>query len=133
MKVVSSCQGSPSLLIACLCASWCTSCQGWQREFETIAQHLPNPIALWIDIDDDEHLLPELLDVVQMPMILIAEADSTVVFFGPVEPRIGTLISLAVSHAFPDALLPEGDGVIASELLARLRTELSRMAISTTP
>jgi thioredoxin 1 len=128
MKIVNPCRGEPCLLIACLCARWCSSCQGWQSQFEAIAEHLPNPVTVWIDIDDDEHLLPDALDIVQMPMMLVAEADGSIVFFGAAEPRIGTLISLALSSAFPDALQPEGDSAIARELLLRVKAEIAEIS-----
>jgi hypothetical protein len=127
MKIVNLCQGEPCLLIACLCARWCSTCQGWQSQYAAIAEHLPNPVMVWVDIDDDEHLLPEQLDIVQMPMLLVAEADGSIVFFGAAEPRIGTLISLALSSAFPDALQPAGDSAIARELLAHIQAEIAQI------
>lgn len=110
----------PSLLVVCLCASWCSSCQGLKEEFALIEAHLPSPLLIWLDIDEDEALIPADLDITQFPTLLVAEANGDVVFFGPAKPRLSTLVSLALSSAFPDALQPGGDEESAQLIVQRI-------------
>ena len=53
---------SPSPLhVACLCAAWCRTCDGYAPVFEQVLQGLrnqhPNLVTHWIDIEDEAELL----------------------------------------------------------------------------
>jgi thiol-disulfide isomerase/thioredoxin len=120
MKWIHLPPSQPSILVACICASWCSSCQGLREEFARIEEHLPSPLLIWLDIDDDEALLPEGLEISHFPTLLVAETNGCVIFYGPAKPRLSTLVSLAMSSAFPDALQPGGDCEMAQLLAEQL-------------
>ena len=43
------------LLVACLCAQWCSICRDWHAGFDALAAQLPPDLAVrwaWIDVED---------------------------------------------------------------------------------
>jgi len=50
---------------------------------------------LWIDIEDHADVLPDSLDLVSLPTLLVASTPSDVAFFGPVRPDVGIVGRLA--------------------------------------
>jgi hypothetical protein len=45
------------LLVACLCAQWCSVCRQWRAGFDTLAAQLPAAQLLWVDVEDASDLL----------------------------------------------------------------------------
>ena len=85
---------SPSPLhVACLCAAWCRTCDGYAPVFEQVLQGLrnqhPNLVTHWIDIEDEAELLGDL-DIETFPTIVVADAGG-VRFAGPLTPQPETL------------------------------------------
>ena len=81
---------SPPLLVACLCAAWCRTCDDYRTTFDTLAA-APEAAGerwVWVDIEDDEALLGDI-DVVDFPTLLVARG-AQVAFFGPVLPHAAT-------------------------------------------
>lgn len=105
-----------SLVIACLCAQWCTSCRAYRSVFETVAAAHPDARFVWVDIEDDAALVGDI-DVENFPTILIGDAQAPR-FFGTILPQAGVLTRLIAAHRHSNAA--ERDADVAA-LLERLR------------
>ena len=115
------------LLVACLCAQWCRTCDAYRDTLAAVrdAMRIGHPDAamrfVWIDIEDESELVGDL-DIEDFPTILLARGDQ-VLFFGPVLPHAQTLDGL-VRSALDAALPPLSAAAVAPEvraLTARLR------------
>jgi len=121
---------SPSaepLLVACLCAQWCRTCDAYRDTLVAVrdAMRIGHPAEamrfVWIDIEDESELVGDL-DIEDFPTILLARGDD-VLFFGPVTPHAQTLDRL-VRSALDTALPPLPAAALAPDvraLPARLR------------
>ena len=104
------------LLVACLCAQWCRTCDAYRDTLVAVkaAIALGHPEAatrfVWVDIEDESDLVGDL-DIEDFPTIVLARGDE-VLFFGPVMPHAQTLDRLVRSAL--DAALP----ALAREALA---------------
>ena len=106
---------TPPLLVACLCAQWCRTCDAYRDTLAATrdAMRLGHPGAatrfVWVDIEDESELVGDL-DIEDFPTLLLARGDQ-VLFFGPVLPHAQTLDRLvrnALDHdlaALPAAAL----------------------------
>jgi len=115
------------LLVACLCAQWCRTCDAYRDTLAATrdALRLGHPGAaarfVWVDIEDEADLVGDL-DIEDFPTILLARGDQ-VVFFGPVLPHAQTLDRL-VRSALDTGLPPLAAAAQAPDvraLPARLR------------
>ena len=105
------------LVVACLCAAWCSSCREYRATFDDVARRFPGARFLWIDIEDDAALV-DGVDVEDFPTLLIAAGGESR-FFGPLTPHAETLVALVRAHAADGArTLPD----------ASLRAVLGRLA-----
>ncbi len=82
-----------TLHVACLCAAWCRTCDGYAPLFEQVlaplrAQH-PHLHTHWIDIEDEAELVGDY-DVETFPTLVVADARG-VRFAGPLTPQPETL------------------------------------------
>jgi hypothetical protein len=97
------------LLVACLCADWCRTCDVYRATLETVRDDLRagHPAwrlrFVWIDIEDEAELIGDL-DIENFPTIVLARA-SDVLFAGPVMPHAGTIERL-VQGAIDGSLGP---------------------------
>jgi thiol-disulfide isomerase/thioredoxin len=118
-------EGSSELLVACLCAAWCRTCDTYHDDFATLRQQHPGARFLWVDIEDDSELVDDL-EVETFPTLLIGQGER-VCFIGPVLPGPAAAQRLiqaaqdnpAMSAASPGA--PAGTTAAAQALLSRLR------------
>lgn len=80
----------PPLLVACLCAAWCDTCNDYRAVFDSLSaeQEAAADRWVWVDIEDDEAALGAI-DVDDFPTLLIARGE-TPFFFGPVMPHAQT-------------------------------------------
>lgn len=80
----------PPLLVACLCAAWCDTCNEYRAVFDRLAaeQEAATDRWVWVDIEDDEAVLGTI-DVDDFPTLLIARGEA-LFFFGPVTPHAQT-------------------------------------------
>ena len=115
------------LLVACLCAQWCRTCDAYRDTLVATqaAMRLGHPHAalrfVWVDIEDESELVGDL-DIEDFPTILLARGDQ-VLFFGPVMPHAQTLDRL-VRSALDTGLPPLAPPALAPDvraLPARLR------------
>ena len=108
------------LLVACLCAQWCRTCDAYRDTLAATrdAMRLGHPGAaarfVWVDIEDESELVGDL-DIEDFPTILLARGDR-VLFFGPVLPHAQTVDRL-VRHMLDGA--PALDArALATEVVA---------------
>ncbi len=79
-------------LVACLCASWCRTCDDYRPTFAAAAAAHPDLRFAWIDIEDHSDALgPVALDIEDFPTLLVARGE-TLRFFGPILPHRETLL-----------------------------------------
>ena len=104
---------APSVLVACLCAAWCTTCSAYRDTFAALAARHPGLRFAWIDIEDDSDALgDDALEIESFPTVMLMR-EGRVLFFGTVLPHAGTLARM-VEAIEADALAPGGaDGVSA--------------------
>ena len=87
---------STGLHVACLCAAWCRTCDGYRPVFEQVEAELRAAGASaawhWIDIEDEAERVGDF-DVETFPTIVVCDARR-VRFAGPVTPQPATLSRL---------------------------------------
>jgi hypothetical protein len=109
------------LLVACLCAQWCRTCDAYRDTLVAtqLAMHIGHPGAalrfVWVDIEDESELVGDL-DIEDFPTILLARGDQ-VLFFGPVLPHAQTLDRL-VRGALAGELPPLPPAALAPDVRA---------------
>jgi hypothetical protein len=117
----------PPLLVACLCAQWCRTCDVYRDTLAAArdAIRLGHPGRatrfVWVDIEDESELVGDL-DIEDFPTLLLARGDQ-VLFFGPVLPHAQKLDRL-VRSALDTELPPLTAAALAPDvhaLAARLR------------
>jgi hypothetical protein len=100
------------LLVACLCADWCRTCDAYRDTLLTVRDDLraDHPAwalrFVWIDIEDESELIGDL-DIQDFPTIVLARGPD-VLFAGPVMPHAGTIERL-VQGAIDGSLGPPLD------------------------
>jgi thiol-disulfide isomerase/thioredoxin len=105
------------LLVACLCAAWCRTCEDYRATFDALAREFGERTRfVWVDIEDEEDALGSV-DVDDFPTLLIARGNETR-FFGPVMPHAS-----AARQLVQRALLGELS-VVTHPALAGLPTRL---------
>ena len=109
------------LLVACLCAQWCRTCDAYRDTLVAtqLAMRIGHPGAalrfIWVDIEDESELVGDL-DIEDFPTILLARGDQ-VLFFGPVLPHAQTLDRL-VRGALAGELPPLSPAALAPDVRA---------------
>jgi thioredoxin-like negative regulator of GroEL len=83
----------PTVWLACLCAAWCRTCDGYRPVLEQVAAEMaasvPGLRLRWIDIEDESELVGDC-DVETFPTLAVVAADG-LRFFGPLTPQPETL------------------------------------------
>lgn len=99
------------LLVACLCAAWCRTCDEYRPVFDALREAFGAQARfVWVDIEDDEDALGDV-DVENFPTLLAARGDR-VLFFGTVLPHAQTARGL-VERALRDELPRVAPGTAA--------------------
>jgi thioredoxin 1 len=110
------------LTVACLCAQWCRTCDGYREVFNQVLLALDDAglHGMWVDVEDQADVIGAI-DVETFPTLLIARGDE-VLFFGPVTPHAQTLQRL-IHAALHGGLSidPRSVDPAVLELPARLR------------
>jgi hypothetical protein len=104
-----------ALIVACLCAGWCTSCGAFRAVFDAAAAAHPGATFRWIDIEEEAALVDDL-DVENFPTLLIAASQPH--FFGTVLPQPEVLARMIAAHRDPVAAAFDEEVV---QLVMRLR------------
>lgn len=110
------------LTVACLCAQWCRTCDGYREVFDQVLLALDDAGVqrMWVDVEDQADVIGSI-DVENFPTLLMARGDE-VLFFGPVTPHAQTLQRL-IDAALQGGLSLDPCSVVPAvlELPARLR------------
>jgi hypothetical protein len=69
-------------IIACLCAEWCRTCDGYRAVFDALQAQFPEDRFVWLDVEDEG--VDVLVDT--FPTLMVARGR-TVQFFGAVLPH----------------------------------------------
>jgi len=94
------------VLVACLCAAWCTTCDAYRPVLAALAARRPGLRFAWIDIEDDADALgDEALDIETFPTLMLLR-DGAPLFYGPLLPNAATLARLLDALAAGQALAP---------------------------
>jgi thiol-disulfide isomerase/thioredoxin len=110
----------PTLLVVCLCAAWCSSCEAYRATFTALAGARPDLRFAWIDIEDDaDELGDSAPDVENFPTVQIQQ-DGRVLFHGTLLPQAGALTALLDAHA-RGALSPGDAALVPQEVAAAIR------------
>lgn len=103
-RAVAAQLAAPGWVVACLCAGWCGTCDGYRAVFEELALRHPDKYFLWIDIEDQAAVVGDL-DIENFPTLLIQRAE-LVAFFGTMLPDPGLAHRLIVAQTeYGDAQL----------------------------
>jgi thioredoxin 1 len=109
-----------AVLVACLCADWCSSCREYRSLYEALrTRHGANADFAWIDVEDESDALGDP-EIENFPTLLIAAGES-VLFFGAVTPASAERL---VASAIDGSLAPAADDD-AALLAARVRRLLA--------
>lgn len=82
------------LLVACLCAAWCTTCDAYRPMLTAVAAQHPGMRFAWIDIEDDADALgDDALDIETFPTVMVLRGGQPL-FHGTLLPHAGTLLRL---------------------------------------
>jgi len=96
---------STTLWLACLCAGWCRTCDGYQPVLQQVAAEFaatrPGLRVRWIDIEDESDLVGDV-DVETFPTLAVVDRDR-LRFFGPLTPQPDTLRRLLRTTLAADA------------------------------
>lgn len=84
------------LLVACLCAEWCTACRAYRAIFDDAATSHPDVRFVWVDVEDSADLL-DRIDAENFPTILIGDEHGAR-FFGTITPQREVLRRLIAAH-----------------------------------
>lgn len=88
-----------SLLVVCLCAQWCGTCNDYEAVFDGVRHEFPQARFVWVDVEDHADLV-DPIGVEDFPTLLIAQGNSAQ-FFGTVTPQLETLRRMV--HALLEA------------------------------
>ncbi|MBQ0960997.1 thioredoxin family protein [Ideonella sp. 4Y11] len=114
---------APPLLVACLCAGWCTTCDAYRATFDALAARHPLADFVWVDIEDHADALEDdaghAPDIQNFPTLLLLQ-DGQPRFFGTVLPHaavVERLLAEAARAALPP-LAGAGPQALARAVLA---------------
>ncbi len=106
------------LLVACLCAEWCSVCREYRSRFEQVGAKFPHARFVWVDVEDGAALV-DPLEVEDFPTLLIAVGIEAR-FFGSLAPQAETLERL-VRDRMADGTAPVAEHPDVAALLLKLR------------
>ena len=107
--------GGERWLVACLCASWCRTCDDYRPTFAAGAAARPDLRFVWIDIEDHSDALgPVAFDIDDFPTLLVA-CGETLRFFGPLLPHREALLR-TLDAACATVLTPEVPNLTAATI-----------------
>jgi thioredoxin 1 len=111
------------LLVACLCAAWCKTCDAYREAFGQVARRHADARFVWIDIEEHSDALGEAPDIDNFPTLAILQGEE-VRFFGTLTPHAATLdrlVAAAAAGPLPAAVAPPELPATAQALQALAR------------
>ncbi len=107
---------SSDVVVACLCAGWCTTCDAYRPALAELAAQHPAVRFAWIDIEDDSDALgDDALDIENFPTIMLLRAGR-VLFHGTVLPHASTVARML--EALAAGTLAPGEAASVSPQMA---------------
>lgn len=73
------------MVVTCLCALWCDTCEAYREGFFALEKHFPQVRFVWLDIEDDADEVGEL-EVEDFPTIRITRGERQL-FYGTLPPQ----------------------------------------------
>ncbi len=73
------------MVVTCLCALWCDTCEAYREGFFALAAEFPQVRFVWLDIEDDADQVGDL-EVENFPTIRITRCEAQL-FLGPLPPQ----------------------------------------------
>ena len=114
------------LLVACLCADWCSGCREYRPTFDALAARFAGAADFaWIDIEDEADALGDP-DIENFPSLLVADAQA-LRFFGTVTPHAQTaerLVRSALGGELPPIV--GADAALADRVRSLVRARRAR-------
>ena len=83
------------MLVVCLCAAWCTTCNEFRGTFDKLAQARPDLTFRWIDIEDDAALVGDI-EFDNFPTLAVFRGDVPL-FYGVTTPQEG-VVARTLAH-----------------------------------
>lgn len=123
-----SAASASSVLVACLCAGWCTTCEAYREVFAQSAREHPAARFMWVDIEDESDRLGDAaLDIENFPTLLIVR-DGEPCFYGTVLPHGGTVSRLVEAATYAGELPSLSRDALDAWALAQAVAELDVLA-----
>jgi thioredoxin-like negative regulator of GroEL len=107
------------LLVACLCASWCTTCGEFRDTFDKLEKETADAKFVWLDIEADSALMGGL-DVESFPTLAVFRGTKPL-FYGVTMPQEGVVARTLASLSRDDR-----EAVAVPEEIAALPAALNR-------
>lgn len=109
------------LLVICLCAAWCDTCEAFATSFERLAAADPAAACLWLDIEDDSGLVGDI-EIENFPTLAVFRGGR-VLFYGVTLPQEGVVARTvaALSAAATETPAPAAVASLPSRLARRGR------------
>lgn len=104
------------VVVVALCAAWCSTCRAFRSACETVAGERPDASFVWVDIEDDAHVLGDL-DVETFPTLAIF-AGTALRHYGAVLPH-AALVGRLVDD--PAAMMADGAPADVGAIVGKLR------------
>ncbi|TAK85327.1 MAG: hypothetical protein EPO20_09835 [Betaproteobacteria bacterium] len=73
------------MVITCLCALWCDTCEAYREGFFALAAEFPQVRFVWLDIEDNADQVGDI-EVENFPTIRITRGEAEL-FLGPLPPQ----------------------------------------------
>jgi len=80
---------SSELLVACLCASWCTTCSEFRDTFERLQKANAAARFVWLDVEGDSALMGEI-EIESFPTLAVFRGGQPL-FYGVTMPQEGVV------------------------------------------
>ena len=92
---------SRELLVACLCASWCTTCGEFRDTFDRLSKSHAAAKFVWLDVEGDSALMGDI-DIESFPTLAVFRGERPL-FYGVTMPHEGVVARTLAAVARPDA------------------------------
>jgi len=107
-----------TLLVACLCATWCKTCTEFRGTFDKLAMESAGVKFVWLDVEDDSALVGDL-DIENFPTLAVFRGDQPL-FYGVTMPQEGV-----VARTLASLMRADRDAIEVPEEIAGLPEALS--------
>jgi len=108
-----------ALLVACLCAGWCSTCAEFRGTFDRLAQQNDAARFVWIDVEADGALVGDI-EIENFPTLAVFRGDRPL-FYGVTMPQEGV-----VARTLASLMRAERDAIEVPGEIAGLPEALSR-------